>query len=72
MKTNYQVTFGYKAIITVDIKADNEEDAKNEAVEILKINRDKMYRNRSISLQDDNIKPDGILNMDETWNQFYK
>jgi len=72
MKTHYQVTFGYKAIITVDIKADNEEDAKNEAVEILKINRDKMYRNGNISLQDDNFKPDGILNMDETWNQIYK
>jgi hypothetical protein len=27
-KTNYQVTFGYKAIITVDVKSANEEDAK--------------------------------------------
>lgn len=70
MKTNYQVTFGYKAIITVDVKAVDENQAKEEAVKILKANRDKMFRSNNISLQDDNFKPNGILNMDETWNQF--
>ncbi|MFA5195585.1 MAG: hypothetical protein WC401_07285 [Bacteroidales bacterium] len=70
MKTNYQVTFGYKAIITIGVKAENEEQAKKEATEILKSNRDKMFKANNIDLQDDTFKPDGILNMDETWNQF--
>jgi hypothetical protein len=70
MKTNYEVTFGYKAIITIDVKANNEEDAKREATEILKSSRDKMFRSNNINLQDDNFKPNGIINMDETWNMF--
>ena len=69
MKTNYQVTFGYKAIIAIDVKANSEEEAKEEAIKILQTNRDKMYRNGNINLQDDNFKAEGILNMDETWNQ---
>jgi hypothetical protein len=69
-KTNYQVTFGYKAIITIDVKSDSEGDAKKQATEILKISRDRMFRANDVTLQDDNFKPDGILNMDETWNQF--
>jgi hypothetical protein len=69
MKTNYQITVGYKAIITIDVKSNSEDEAKKEALEVLKTNRDKMFRNGNIRLQDDNFKADGILNMDETWNQ---
>jgi hypothetical protein len=69
MKTNYQVTFGYKAIITINVKAVDEKQAKEEATEILKTERDRMFKKNNINLQDDNFKPDGILNMDETWNQ---
>lgn len=69
MKTHYQVTFGYKAIITVDVRTVDETQAKEIANNIFKVNRDKMFNNGQLSLQDDNFKPDGILNMDETWNQ---
>jgi hypothetical protein len=70
MKTNYQVTFGYKAIICIHVKSESEEEAKEKAIEVLKINRDKMYKNGNLELQDDNFKADGILNMDKTWNMF--
>ena len=70
MKTNYQITFAYKAIITIDVNSIDEDQAKKEATEILKKSRNKMFRSKYISLEDDNFKPNGILNMDETWNQF--
>lgn len=35
-KTNYQVTIGYKAVLTMDVKAENEEDAKKLAIEEFK------------------------------------
>lgn len=70
MKTNYQVTIGYKAIITIDVKAANETEAKAIAVDLMKKSKEKMFNRQSVILQDDNFKVDGILNMDETWNQF--
>lgn len=70
MKTNYQVTIAYKAIITIDVKADSEDAAKKMAIEKMGKQRDKMFASNQVSLQDDNYKADGILNMDETWNQF--
>lgn len=69
MKTNYQVTIGYKAIITIDVKAENEEQAKKMALEKMRHASDRMITN-TVTLGDDNYKVDGILNMDETWNQF--
>lgn len=68
--TNYQVTICYKAIININVKADNEIEARQEAVEIMKVQRDKMFRRRGFDLQDDNFKADGVLDMDATWNQF--
>ncbi len=64
---NYQVTIGYKAVITFDVKAESEGDAKDEAIKEMNKIRDKIYKGKAI-LQDDNYKADGILNMDETWN----
>jgi hypothetical protein len=69
--TNYQITIGYKAIITVNVKADNEEDAKKKAIEQMRKSSSKMHSN-SVQIQDDNYKADGILNMDETWNMYDK
>jgi hypothetical protein len=69
MKTHYQVTVGYKAVITIDVRTTSEEEAKKMAIDILSTNRDKMFRNGAIHLQDDTFNADGILNMDETWNQ---
>lgn len=69
---NYQVTIGYRAVVCVDVKAENEKGAKETAVEIFKQQKDKIYRKRGIELQDDNFKADGILDMDATWNMYDK
>lgn len=65
--TNYQVTIGYKAIITINVKAENEKEAKDWALEVMKMRRDKM-RNKDLNIEDDNFKADGVLDMDATWN----
>jgi hypothetical protein len=64
-KINYSVTIGYKAVIQIDIKADNEEDAKKQALEYF--NQYRFFGNKS-TINDDNYKVEGILNMDATWN----
>lgn len=67
-KTNYQVTIGYKAVISIDVMSESEKDAKEYAVELMKKQRDKMFRISGFDLQDDNFAAHGIENMDETWN----
>jgi len=67
---NYQVTIGYKAIITVSVKANSEQEAKDLALKKFEIQKDKMFKTDHVFLEDDNFKADGVLNMDETWNQF--
>lgn len=67
-KSQYQITIGYKAVITVDVNASSEEEAKKKALESMKVQRDKMFKVQGFDLQDDNFKADGCLNMDETWN----
>lgn len=69
MKTNFQITIGYKAVICVDVKASDEKEAKEKALELFKKQRDKMMFTNQIQLQDDTFNTHGILNMDETWNQ---
>jgi hypothetical protein len=66
-KTQYQITIGYKAVITVDINANDEAEAKKLALAEF---TDKFCRGGSnkINIQSDNYKVDGIINMDETWN----
>lgn len=64
--TNYEITIGYKAVITVDIKANSEEQAKELAINEFVKNRNKMIVGK-VSLQEDNFKVHGILDMDETW-----
>lgn len=65
--TNYEITIGYKAVITVDIKANSEQEAKEKAINEFVKNRDKMFRSK-VDLQDDTYKVHGVLDMDETWN----
>lgn len=65
--TNYQITFGYKAVIITNVKADSEKEAEEKALDILIKNRDKMVSGK-LELQDDSYAVHGILNMDETWN----
>lgn len=66
--TNYQVTIGYKAVITISIKAESEIEAKKQAIDKMIKQRDKMFLDKSVDLQDDTIKANGVLNLDETWN----
>jgi hypothetical protein len=68
MKTNYQITIGYKAVITMDVVAENEKEAKEFAIECMKTRRDKMFKKQGVDLQDDNFAVHGVLDMDKTWN----
>lgn len=63
-----KITIGYKAVICVNIKASNPDEAKKLAVEQMAKARDKMFYKTKLELQDDTFKADGVLNMDETWN----
>ena len=65
-KTNYQLTIGYKAVICVNIKAENEEQAKKLALEEFE-----KYRNfgNKCDIQDDLFNVYGVLDMDKTWNE---
>jgi hypothetical protein len=69
-KTNYQVTIGYKAVITVNINADSEQEARKQALEYFKEKeRKKWYNSKNVQLEDDSYADQGVLNMDETWLQ---
>jgi hypothetical protein len=67
-KTNYQITIGYKAVICVDVVAENEKDAKEIALADFKHAMEKAFKTRNVHLQDEYYKADGILDMDATWN----
>jgi len=65
--TNYQITIGFKAVIQLDIKAEDDKSAKELALKKMDAIRKKIESN-SICVADSNYKVDGVLNMDETWN----
>lgn len=65
--TNYDITIGYRAVITVGIKANSEQEAKEKAINEFVKARNKML-NGKVSLADDTYQVHGILDMDETWN----
>lgn len=67
--TNYQITIGYKAVICVDVKALNEEDAKQIALEKFKSAKEKAF-SRTVTLQDDNYDAHGCIDVDATWNMY--
>ena len=69
--TNYQITIGYKAVIYVNVKASNEEEAKELALQKFAKKKDKIHSN-GIEICDDNYKADGIIDMDATWNMYDK
>lgn len=64
--TNFDITIGYKAVFTVAIKANTEEEAKQKAINEFVKNRNKMIVGK-VTLQDDTFKVHGVLDMDETW-----
>jgi len=65
--TNFDITIGYKAVFSVSVKANTEEEAKQQAINEFVKNRNKMIVGK-VTLQDDNFKVHGVLDMDETWN----
>ena len=68
-KTDYSVTIGYKAVITISVTAENEEEAKRMALEEMESVRSKFSKNKYLSLETDSFGAYGITNMDKTWNQ---
>lgn len=64
-KTDFQVTIGYKAVLTVNVKADTEEEAKTKSMKEFENYR---HFGKNINIEDDNYKTQGVLNMTETWN----
>lgn len=67
---NFEITIGYKSVINVSIKAENEEEAKEKAIRLFEKQRNKMFSKKEISLQYDAYDTYGVLNMDETWKMF--
>jgi 2-methylaconitate cis-trans-isomerase PrpF len=65
--TEYQITIGYRAIVTITVKADDEDAAKNIALKIMEKQKKKMI-SAKVNIENDNYKCDGILDMDGTWN----
>jgi hypothetical protein len=72
MKTEYQVTIGYKAVVCVSVISESEERAREQALAIFKADHEKWFKKRGVDLQDDNFSVAGVVNMDETWNILYK
>jgi hypothetical protein len=69
--TKYQITIGYRAVITVEVKASDEKEAKAIALQKFTNRKDKFF-GKGIFLADDNYKADGIVDMDATWNMYDK
>lgn len=65
--TNYQMTFGYTAVITVSVKAENEDQAREKAV--IKFKKGLNALGVHTNIQDDTYGIDGVLNMDKTYNK---
>jgi hypothetical protein len=66
-KQNYSITFSYKAVITVNVKAASEDEAK----ELAKKDFSDKFRRagaNNINTEDDTYSVEGIINMDKTWN----
>lgn len=66
-KKNYSVTFGYKAVITVEVKANNEDEAKQLATSQFN-DKFRLPGAGNINIEDDSFQISGILNIDETWS----
>lgn len=62
-KANFQVTIGYRAIVTFDIKAEDAEQAKK--IVLLQVKEIGIYNG---DVQDETYSAAGVLNVDESWN----
>ncbi len=66
--TNYQITVGFKACISIDVKADSEKEAKEVAMVKMGKAIDAIRKIKGVDVNDCNYKVDGVLDMDATWN----
>lgn len=64
---NYRVTIGYRAVISVDVTASSEEEAKALAMQDFEKNKERWFK-KNIVLEDDNFGPYGVCNTDKTWS----
>lgn len=64
-KTNYEITIGYRAVVTVEVKAESEAEAKQIGMDYFTNQR--FFGSKS-NIEDDTYRVDGIINMDNTWN----
>jgi hypothetical protein len=67
-QTEFQITIGYRAVLCMCVKADNEEQAKQKVLAEF----EKVRHFNKLDIQDDSFRVDGVLNMDETYNMLYK
>lgn len=67
-KAQFEIIIGYKAVVSVYINAENEDEAKKQASEIFEKSKNKKFYNKYITLQDDNTVIAGAVNMDKAWN----
>jgi len=62
---NYNITLAYKAVLSVGLKANSREEAEEKGLEIFKKQRG--FKNKNITIEDDTFSVEGILNMSSTW-----
>lgn len=65
-KKNINVTFGYKAVITVSVKASDEIDAREIALKEFN-DKFRLPGANNIVIEDDSFQISGVINIDETW-----
>ena len=66
-KTNYDLTVGYKAVLSIKVKAGTIDEAKKIGLDEMK-KMQKRISSAKIVLQDDTFKIDGVVDMDASWN----
>jgi len=68
MKTNYDVTIGYRAVICATIKAESEEQARETALKEFEKFRSNANKGGNLQLSDDTVEIAGVLDLDKSWN----
>jgi len=67
MKTNFDVTIGYRAVICATIKAESEEQARELALKEFEKFRSNASKG-NLQLSDDSFEIAGVLDLDKSWN----
>lgn len=69
--TNFRITIGYRAVISVDVLAPSKRAGEKKALESFKSAKARFFSG-NIILEDDNFNAHGILNLDATWKMYDK